>query len=162
MGNMSFVSFRELRTSTAKIDHMLADDGKIVVTSNGKPKALMVRVSEADFEETLAMLNQVMQTRNISGNRGAARLSSDVSVMSLDEKNAEIPDIRRDRRARSANESLNTAFASARMEGIEITPQIEADCLMIINGELSIQEYIHRVMESAALNGGCVKHAVQS
>ena len=64
MGNMSFVSFRELRTSTAKIVEMLTDGGKIVVTSNGKPKALMIQVGETDFEETLAILNQVTLSRN--------------------------------------------------------------------------------------------------
>ena len=63
--------------------------------------------------------------------------------------------------SKSINESLNTAFASARMEGIEITPKIEADCMMIISGELSIQEYIRRVTESAAQNGRSVEHVVQ-
>jgi len=40
--------------------------------------------------------------------------------------------------SKSINESLNTAFASARMEGFDITPKIEADCKAIISGELSV------------------------
>ena len=40
---------------------------------------------------------------------------------------------------RSINDSLNTAFASARMEGFQITPKIEANCKKIVSGELSIK-----------------------
>ena len=46
--------------------------------------------------------------------------------------------------------SINTAFASARMEGFQITPQIESDCRKIVSGELSISEYIRQVIETDA------------
>ena len=48
--------------------------------------------------------------------------------------------------SKDMEKSLNTAFASARMEGFEVTPKIEADCRMIVNGELSINDYIQRVV----------------
>jgi len=41
--------------------------------------------------------------------------------------------------------SLNSALASARMEGFQITPQIEENCRKIVNGELSISDYIRLV-----------------
>ena len=44
--------------------------------------------------------------------------------------------------------SLNTAFASAKMEGFHITPKVEADCRMIVNGELSIHDYLKQVIDS--------------
>ena len=47
MGNMNFVSMRELRNSTSKINEMLTDDGKIIVTSKGKPKALYKTIKDA-------------------------------------------------------------------------------------------------------------------
>ena len=99
-GSMSFVSFRELRTSTAKISNMLSDDGKIVVTSNGKPKAIMIQVNEADFEETLAVLNQVKLAKAINNIRAAAQRSG-ASEMTLDEINAEIAQSRKERKERT-------------------------------------------------------------
>ena len=101
MSGMSFVSFRELRTSTSKINDMLTDNGKIVVTSNGKPKAVMIQVNENDFEETLAVLNQIKLTKSISNMRASAEHSG-VAEMTLDEINAEIALSRKDRRERKA------------------------------------------------------------
>ena len=63
--------------------------------------------------------------------------------------------------SRSINDSLNTAFASARMEGFQITPKIEADCRMIVSGELSIQDYIRQVTETCAHANRSVENAVQ-
>ena len=104
--SMSFVSFRELRTSTAKIKEMLTDDGKIVVTNNGKPTAIMIQVGEADFEDTLAVLNQVRLARAINNIRAAAQLSS-VSNMTLDDINAEIKQSREERKKQSAGSNQN-------------------------------------------------------
>jgi len=100
MGNTSFLSFRELRTSTSKINDMLTDDGKIVVTSNGKPKAIMIQVNEKDFEDTLAVLNQVKLAKAINNIRDSAQQSG-ASEMSLDEINAEIAQARKEKRDRA-------------------------------------------------------------
>jgi len=98
---MSFVSFRELRTSTAKINDMLSDNKKIVVTSNGKPKAVMIQVNENDFEETLAVLNQIKLTKAINNMRASAERSG-VAELTLEEINAEIALSRKERRERKA------------------------------------------------------------
>jgi len=96
---MNFVSFRELRTSTTKINDMLTDNGKIIVTSNGKPKAVMIQVNENDFEETLAVLNQIKLTKSINNMRASAERSG-VAAMTLEEINAEIELSRKDKRKR--------------------------------------------------------------
>ena len=96
---MNFVSFRELRTSTARISEMLTDNGKIVVTSNGKPKAIMIQVDEADFEDTLAILTQVRLARSIKNIRAAAQRSG-AAKMTLDEINEEIMQSRKERKQR--------------------------------------------------------------
>ena len=106
MSGMSFLSFRELRTSTAKINDMLTDNGKIVVTSNGKPKALMLQVDENDFEETLAVLNQIKLTRAINNMRASAERSG-AAEMTLEEINAEIATSRKERRERGAAGTAN-------------------------------------------------------
>jgi len=98
---MSFVSFRELRTSTARINEMLTDDGKIVVTSNGKPKAIMIQVDESDFEDTLAMLNQLRLAKSIKSIRTAAQRSG-AAKMTPDEINAEIKQVRKERKLRKS------------------------------------------------------------
>jgi len=97
MGSTNFLSFRELRASTKKIDDMLADDGKIIVTSNGKPKALMLSLSEENFEETLALINQLKLARAINNIRLSAQQSG-ASEMSLDEINYEIAQARKAKR----------------------------------------------------------------
>jgi len=101
MGNMNFLSFRELRTSTARINEMLGENGKIVVTSNGKPKAIMIQVDETDFEETLASINQIKLTRAINNIRAAAQRSG-ASEMTMDEVDAEIQAYRKQKRERKA------------------------------------------------------------
>ena len=55
---------------------------------------------------------------------------------------------------KKTEQSLNSAFASAKMEGFQITPTVEADCIKIVSGELSIAEYIKRVTEANALVNG--------
>jgi len=67
-----------------------------------------------------------------------------------------------DSMSRNIEDSLNTAFASARMEGFEITPKIEADCRLLVSGELSIQEYIRQVAEANTNRTRSVEHGVQS
>ncbi|MCL2821341.1 MAG: type II toxin-antitoxin system Phd/YefM family antitoxin [Oscillospiraceae bacterium] len=106
MSGMSFVSFRELRTSTAKINDMLTDNGKIVVTSNGKPKAVMIQVNENDFEETLAVLNQIKLTKTINNMRASAERSG-AAEMTLEEINAEIALSRNERQKRKVAGVIN-------------------------------------------------------
>jgi len=105
MGNMNFVSFRELRTSTAKINEMLTDNGKIVVTSNGKPKALMIQVNESDFEETLAIINQLRLTKAINNIRKSAE-ENGTSEMTMEEIDAEIAEVRRERRGKKGKKDV--------------------------------------------------------
>ena len=47
-------------------------------------------------------------------------------------------------------QSISSALASAKMEGFQVTPAIEADCIKIVSGELSIADYIKRVIEANA------------
>jgi len=106
MSGMNFLSFRELRTSTAKINDMLTDNGKIVVTSNGKPTAVMIQVNESNFEETLSVLNQVKLTKAINNLRASAQRSG-AAEMTLKEINAEIALSRTERQKRTTTGASN-------------------------------------------------------
>ena len=56
---MEFFSTRELRTNTKSIWENLSKDNDIVITNNGKPWVLMVRIPEGRFDETVRVLKQV-------------------------------------------------------------------------------------------------------
>jgi len=99
--SMNFVSFRELRTSTSKINEMLSDDGKIIVTNQGKPAAIMLQVSESTLEETLVMINQLRLSKAVNNMRISAQRSG-ASEMNMDEINEEIAQSRREKRERLA------------------------------------------------------------
>jgi hypothetical protein len=47
-------------------------------------------------------------------------------------------------------QALRSAFASTRMEGFRITPQMEADAKRILNGKLSVDDYVKQVKQRIA------------
>jgi hypothetical protein len=47
----------------------------------------------------------------------------------------------------SQQRALRSAFASTRMEGFRITPQIEADTKQILAGKLSVDEYVKQAKQ---------------
>jgi antitoxin (DNA-binding transcriptional repressor) of toxin-antitoxin stability system len=50
---MRFVTVRELRSQSAKVWRSLAEEGDLVITSNGKPVAILSAVSQQNVEESL-------------------------------------------------------------------------------------------------------------
>jgi prevent-host-death family protein len=60
---MDFLSVRELRASSKNIWRKLSKDGKMVITNNGKPAALLLDLKDEDLEETLLTLRQVKAMR---------------------------------------------------------------------------------------------------
>ncbi|MCC8192236.1 MAG: type II toxin-antitoxin system Phd/YefM family antitoxin [Ruminococcus sp.] len=55
---MNFYTVRDLRTTPKSIWENLASDGEAVITNNGRPMALLVDISEGDFEETIKAVRQ--------------------------------------------------------------------------------------------------------
>jgi antitoxin (DNA-binding transcriptional repressor) of toxin-antitoxin stability system len=96
---MRFISVRELRNSTARLDEMIAKDGSIVVTNSGKPAYLMLGIDEESFEDVVLDLSRIralQATRNIQ--KRAKRKGID--KLQIDEINAEITKSRKERKAR--------------------------------------------------------------
>jgi len=60
---MDFLSVREFRASSQDIWRKLSKDGKLVITNNGKPTALLLDIKNEDLEETLLTLRQVKAMR---------------------------------------------------------------------------------------------------
>jgi len=83
---MKFLSMRELRTATGEIKDILADDGKIIVTSSGKPAAFMVAIDEDSFEDVLD------DWRRMAELRALRRLQDHVILEKLTEAEQEAND----------------------------------------------------------------------
>ncbi|MDH3403740.1 MAG: type II toxin-antitoxin system prevent-host-death family antitoxin [Acidobacteriota bacterium] len=98
---MKLLSVRDLRNKSAEVWKSLATEREMVVTSNGRPIAVLSTVTEENLEETLAAIRRAravaavaeIQRRSVAG--GAAD-------MSRDEIDAEIAAVRRRRRQRQA------------------------------------------------------------
>ena len=60
---MRFYSIHELSNNTETVLSSVAAEHLVVITENGKPSALMVGVSEENFEETLSILKQMKDMR---------------------------------------------------------------------------------------------------
>lgn len=80
---MKFVSVRDLRGKSADIWRDLPDEREMVITSNGRPVAILAAVNESNLEESLAAFRQnraidavsSMQRKSVA--RGADALTSD-------------------------------------------------------------------------------------
>jgi len=92
-----FISVRDLRGKSAEIWRELADEREMVVTSNGRPIAILAAVNEASLEASLRAFRRaravgaVMELQRASVERGA-------DEMAPAEVEAEIADVRRKRR----------------------------------------------------------------
>ena len=93
---MKFISIRELRSSTGKLKEMLSNDEKIVLTTNGKPAALMIEVNEDSLEEILLDV-RIARSRRAIRQMQEHSISLGLNNMTLDEVNAEITKARKER-----------------------------------------------------------------
>ena len=93
---MEFVTVRDFRTASANVWSKLERDGKMVVTNNGKPTALMINIANQDFEAVLDCINQAEFMRAVNNMRGIAAASG---YMTEEEIEAEIQAARAGRKA---------------------------------------------------------------
>jgi PHD/YefM family antitoxin component YafN of YafNO toxin-antitoxin module len=82
--------------STKAAFDKLATDGKAVITNNGRPQAILVKVDAASFENTLSLLQKLEFMQNLTEMRLTSRRNSN-SDMTLGEINAEIAAARAER-----------------------------------------------------------------
>ena len=93
---MKFLSVRDLRGKSAKIWKELPEEREMVITSNGRPIAILAAVNEANLEESLSAfrtaraVEAVASLQRRSVEQGADRIT-------LDEIDAEIKAVRNQR-----------------------------------------------------------------
>lgn len=94
---MKFLSVRDLRSKPAEVWKGLAAAREMVVTSNGRPIAILSAVTENTLEETLAAIRQARAVAAVSElQRRSVELGLD--AMTVDEIDDEIAAVRRTRR----------------------------------------------------------------
>ena len=90
MSQMKFLSIRELQQRGSGIKDILDNDGKIIITSNGKPIGLTVGVNENSFEELLDDWKAVKQMRHLRyidrKLDEAEKIAADPNAIWIDEK----------------------------------------------------------------------------
>ena len=96
---MQFVTVRELSKSPKEALAKLTGENKAVLTNNGKPQALIFKIDEDNFEQTLSMLQKLEFMQLISSMRSTSMQSGNWN-MSLDEINAEIKASRAKRKSK--------------------------------------------------------------
>jgi antitoxin (DNA-binding transcriptional repressor) of toxin-antitoxin stability system len=94
---MKFISVRDFRSKSGKVLGDLAREKDFLLTSNGKPIALISAVSEDDVEDSMAALRQVRAVMAVERMQSRS-VEKGTSKMSLREINAEISSVRKERR----------------------------------------------------------------
>ena len=93
---MKFVSVRDFRNKTAAIRKALKTEHEIVVTSNGRPFAILAEVDEETFEERLKALRRA-RARALLDRIQARAKERGVDKLTMKEIDAEIAAARRER-----------------------------------------------------------------
>lgn len=93
---MKFVSVRDLRGKSAEVWKSLPGEREMVITSNGRPVAILAAVNESNLEESLSAFRQARAVEAVASlQRRSAKEGTD--GISLDEINAEIKAVRKKR-----------------------------------------------------------------
>lgn len=94
---MKFLTVRDLRSKSAEVWKGLAEEREMVVTSNGRPVAILSAVTEENLEETLAAIRRSRAVAAASEiQRRSVQRGTD--AMPPSEIDAEISAVRRARR----------------------------------------------------------------
>jgi prevent-host-death family protein len=100
---MEFVTIRDLRLKPAEVWDKLRQQREIILTSNGRPVAVIAGVGESDVEETITALRRARAQAAVARmRRGAAEHGAD--KLSAAEIESEVARSRRERRSASAEE----------------------------------------------------------
>ena len=94
---MEFIGVRDFRSKSAAIWKKLSKQKELVITSNGKPVAVLSAVSGADLEGSLKMLRQARAKAALQAVHRKS-VERGLDQLSLSEINKIIADARKERR----------------------------------------------------------------
>ena len=94
---MKFLSVRDLRAGSARVWRELPEEKEMVVTSNGRPVAILTAVDEGGVEEMLKAWRRVRAAQAVADIQQQS-VRSGRNQLTPDEIEAEITGVRRARR----------------------------------------------------------------
>ncbi|MFZ2629959.1 MAG: type II toxin-antitoxin system Phd/YefM family antitoxin [Desulfosalsimonadaceae bacterium] len=86
---MKFLSVRDLKTKSSQVWEDLPDQKEMVVTSNGRPIALLSSINENNLEQVLTAFRRARATDALSSIQYDS-VQQGTDAISMDEINAEI------------------------------------------------------------------------
>ncbi len=93
---MKFISVRDLRSKSAQVWKQLPQEREMIITSNGRPIAIIAAISDSDLEESLSAFRQARAVEAVTSlQRRSVEMGTD--KMTMDEIDAEIKAVRRKR-----------------------------------------------------------------
>ncbi len=93
---MKFVSVRDLRGKSAQVWKELPEEREMIITSNGRPIAILAAISETNLEESLAAFRRARAVEAVASlQRRSVEQGAD--GITLDEINAGIGAVRKER-----------------------------------------------------------------
>ncbi len=93
---MEFITVRDLRVRPGQVWKRLAEKRDVIVTSNGRPIAVLSAVSEGNVDETLIALRRARAQMAVSHMRQSAAAQG-LDQMTMDEIDEEIRRARQER-----------------------------------------------------------------
>ena len=93
---MKFISVRDLRSKSAQVWKQLPQEREMIITSNGRPIAIIAAISDSDLEESLSAFRQMRAVEAVASlQRRSVERGND--KITMDEIDAEIKAVRRKR-----------------------------------------------------------------
>jgi antitoxin (DNA-binding transcriptional repressor) of toxin-antitoxin stability system len=94
---MKFLSVRDLKTKSSRVWKELADQKEMIVTSNGRPIALLSSINENNLEQVLTAFPRARVTNAVASIQYESTQKG-TDKISMDEINAEIGAVRSKRK----------------------------------------------------------------
>ncbi len=90
---MKFLSVRDLKTKSSQVWKELSDQKEMIVTSNGRPIALLSSINENNLEQVLSAFRHARATNAVALIQYES-VQKGTDKISMDEINAEIKAVR--------------------------------------------------------------------
>jgi len=95
---MRFLSVRDLRSKSAQIWEELPEQREMIVTSNGRPIAILAAINESNLEESLSAFRQARVVEAVSSLQRRS-VATGTDALSIEEIEAEIKAVRNERKS---------------------------------------------------------------
>jgi antitoxin (DNA-binding transcriptional repressor) of toxin-antitoxin stability system len=93
---MKFISVRDLRGKSAEVWKELPKEREMIITSNGRPIAIIAAISDSNLEESLSAFRQARAVEAVASlQRRSVEMGND--KITMDEIDAEIKAVRKKR-----------------------------------------------------------------